>query len=91
MTIKVYVPAMLRARCGVEPELSFDAPDLRHLLTEIERLHPELHRGICHETGAVRQHINLFVNTLNSRDCEGLDTRLTNGDVVTILPAVSGG
>jgi molybdopterin converting factor small subunit len=50
-----------------------------------------LHRNICDETGRVRRHINVFVNSSHMRDLEGLDTALAPGDVVTILPAVSGG
>ena len=60
-------------------------------LDELERRHPALHRSICDETGAVRRHVNLFVNTSHVRDRDGLDTALAPGDVVTILPAVSGG
>jgi len=43
------------------------------------------------ETDAVRRHINLFVNTYPIRDRKGLDTALVPGDVVTILPTISGG
>ena len=50
-----------------------------------------LHCSVCDETGTVRRHINLFVNTNHMRDRNGLDTPLAPGDVVTILPAVSGG
>jgi molybdopterin converting factor small subunit len=39
----------------------------------------------------VRRHLNVFVNSDNVRDLDGVDTTLTPGDVVTILPAVSGG
>jgi molybdopterin converting factor small subunit len=39
----------------------------------------------------VRPHLNVFVNSDNVRDLDGVDTTLTRGDVVTILPAVSGG
>ena len=38
-----------------------------------------------------RRHINLFVNDSHVRDREGLDTTLVPGDILTILPAVSGG
>ena len=39
----------------------------------------------------MRRHVNLFVNADHMRDRDGLDTALAPGDVVTILPAVSGG
>jgi molybdopterin synthase sulfur carrier subunit len=39
----------------------------------------------------VRRHLNVFVNADNVRDLAGLDTKLKAGDVITIVPAVSGG
>jgi molybdopterin converting factor small subunit len=39
----------------------------------------------------VRRHLNVFVNSDNVRDLDGVNTTLKAGDVVTILPAVSGG
>jgi molybdopterin converting factor small subunit len=64
---------------------------VRAALEQIERSHPALYRSICDETGAVRRHVNVFVNTSHMRDREGLDTPLVSGDTITILPAVSGG
>ena len=91
MTITILVPGPLRASCGGASELLISASTVRAALAEIERHHPSLYRNICDETGAVRRHINLFVNTSHVRDREGLDTGLVPGDEVTILPAVSGG
>ncbi len=91
MTITIHVPGPLRPYCGGAAELSLSAPSVRAVLEELERRHPSLYRSICDETGAVRRHVNLFVNSSHVRDREGLDTALVPGDVVTILPAVSGG
>jgi molybdopterin converting factor small subunit len=90
-TITIRVPAMLRRTCGGASELRVAAPAVRAVLEEIERSHPPLYRSICDETGAVRRHINLFVNTSHVRDLDGLETALAPGDVITVLPAVSGG
>jgi MoaD family protein len=91
MTITVQVPGVLRNYCEGAAELSLSAPSVRDVLEQLERSHPDLHRSICDETGKLRRHINLFVNTSHVRDRQGLDTALAPGDVVTILPAVSGG
>jgi len=64
---------------------------VRATLMALERQHPSLYRNICDETGAVRRHVNLFVNTAHVRDRDGLDTMLVPGDVLTVLPAISGG
>jgi molybdopterin converting factor small subunit len=87
----VFVPGPLRQYCGGVARLTLSAPSVRAALDQIERDHPSLYRNICDETGAVRRHINVFVNSTNMRDREGVDTALAPGDDVTILPAVSGG
>src|SRR5881396_710074 len=88
-TITVHIPTTLRDCCGGASKLALPATSLRAVLAELERRHPALHRSICDETGAVRRHINLFVNTHHMRDRNGLDTSLVPGDEVIILPAVS--
>jgi molybdopterin converting factor small subunit len=66
-------------------------PTVRATLDELRGTHPALYRSVCDETGSIRRHVNLFVNASNIRDREGLATPLAPGDVVTIMPAVSGG
>jgi len=91
MPIVVHVPAPLLAYSGGKSKLPVSASTVRACLRELERTHGALYRSICDETGAVRRHVNVFVNTSHVRDLEGLDTTLTDGDVLTIVPAVSGG
>jgi MoaD family protein len=90
-TVTIQVPAVLRDCCEGAGELSLSAPSVRAALEELERRYPALHRSICDETGAVRRHVSLFVNTSHVRQRDGIDTALAPGDVVTIMPAVSGG
>ncbi len=89
--ITVRVPAVLRDYCGCPAELTIEAPTVRAALAEIERAHHPLFRSVCDETGAVRRHLNLFVNVTHVRELAGLDTELKPGDVLLVLPAVSGG
>ena len=89
--ITIHVPRELRAYCKGDAELMLSAPSVRAVLDELERRHPSLYRGICDDTGAVRRHVNLFVNNDHMRDRDGLDTALVPGDEIFILPAVSGG
>ena len=91
VTITVSVPTPLRGCCAGASELGFPAANLHSVLEQLEQRHPKLHRSICDETGAVRRHINLFVNSHHMRELDGLDTALESGDVVTIMTAVSGG
>ena len=89
--IRVHVPGALRQYCAGASQLTLPPASVRATLMALERQHPSLYRNICDETGAVRRHVNLFVNTAHVRDRDGLDTMLVPGDVLTVLPAISGG
>ncbi|HEY5218749.1 MAG TPA: MoaD/ThiS family protein [Gemmatimonadaceae bacterium] len=89
--VEVFVPEMLRPYCGNARTLDVSAATVRAVLAEMARDYPSLYVNVCDETGAVRRHINIFVNESHMRDLDGLDSALAAGDVVIILPAVSGG
>jgi molybdopterin converting factor small subunit len=94
--IRVTIPHQLRSLCGDGAplrggEICLRASDVRALLGELARRHPQVHVRVCDERGDPRPHINVFVNDDHVRQRDGLDTPLAAGDLVTILPAVSGG
>jgi molybdopterin converting factor small subunit len=89
--ITIHVPGPLRQYCAGQAELSVRAGTVRAVLEVLERGQTALYPNVCDETGTVRRHLNVFVNADHIRDREGLDTALAPGDVVTFLPAVSGG
>ena len=89
--VDVFVPEQLRQYCGGARTLVSSGESVGAVLAELEREHPALYVNVCDETGAVRKHINIFVNDEHMREVNGLETSLAPGDIVTILPAVSGG
>ena len=90
-TVTIYVYGQLRTYCAGASQLSISAHTVRAALEDLERSQSALYCNLCDEMGNVRRHLNVFVNSENVRDLDGVDTALTPGDVVTILPAVSGG
>jgi sulfur-carrier protein len=90
-TITIHVAGPLRTYCGGAMQLSISAHTVRAALEELRVSQSAFYRNVCDETGRIRLHLNVFVNSDNVRDLDGIDTTLTQGDVVTILPAVSGG
>lgn len=92
MSVTIQIPATLRAYCHTpNAELIISAATVGEAIGQLEKNHPMLYQAICDETGAVRRHVHLFVNDDFIHDREGLDTTLTLGDVLSIMPAVSGG
>lgn len=46
---------------------------------------------VLESSGKIRRLLNVYVNGKNIHHLKGLETSLTDGDEVSILPAVSGG
>lgn len=90
-TIRVTIPHPVRQFCGGQAELCLAADSVRGLLAKLAQEHSQAHTQLCDERGEPRPHINVFVNSDHIRARAGLDTPLCEGDIVSILPAVSGG
>jgi molybdopterin synthase sulfur carrier subunit len=90
-TITIHLTAPLRPYVGGASELRIAAPTIQRALDSLEAGQPALYRNLCDETGALRRHLNVFVNSDNIRDLRGKETPLAEGDVIAFLPAVSGG
>ena len=92
MKITIHLPTMLRSYCaGAPAELCIEAGSVQQALRWLAENQPAIYQCVCNEAGAVRQHINLFVNSSLLRSPEELDAPLKPGDEVFIMTAVSGG
>lgn len=91
MTVTVNVPSPLRHYSDGRSRLEVAAADVRTSLTTLREAYPALYRSVCDETGAIRRHVNVFVNNDNVKGLGGLDASLSEGDEVFIIHAVSGG
>ena len=92
MSVRIHLSALLRDHSDAPAQLEVAATSVRGVLAELERSHAKVYRSVCDETGALRRHVNLFVNRASVRDLAGqLDTPLRPGDELTLIQAVSGG
>lgn len=76
-TVTLHIYGVLRTYCAGAEQLPISAATVRAALEDVERSQFDLYRNICDETGAVRRHLNVFVNSDNVRDLNGVDTILT--------------
>ena len=89
--VTIHLTGPLRPYCAGASRLKVEAGTVKAALEHLERNEAALYRNLCDETGALRRHLNVFVNSDNVCDRHGVLTTLAAGDVVTFLPAVSGG
>jgi len=90
MGVTVRVPAALRSLAGGRAELDAAPGPLRDVLDAIGRDSPALLERVL-DAGALRRHVNVFVNDEDVRFRDLLDTPVREGDRVTIVPAIAGG
>lgn len=88
--VTLEVPTMLAPLLAGQRRLSLDADTLAQAL-EAVRVHPALGRHVFDEQGALRQHVLFFHNDTSTRWLDSLDVPLREGDVLTVMQAVSGG
>lgn len=67
------------------------ASDVKALFRDLDGRFPGIGQRIMDDQEKVRAHVNVFVNSENFKEMEEEKTRLRDGDVVYILPSVSGG
>lgn len=90
--IRVMLTAQLKDYTRGAREVKVDsADDLGTMVTQLDSSFPGIGGRIVDEQGKIRTHVNIFVNSENSRFLQFEKTKLRDGDVVHILPAVSGG
>ncbi|MGI9021389.1 MAG: ubiquitin-like small modifier protein 1 [Solirubrobacterales bacterium] len=90
MAITVKIPAQLRGVTNGEGEVQVEGATVGEALDAAFDEHEDLRARIT-EDGTLRRFVNVYVSGEDIRFQDGLDTELSDGDEVTILPAVAGG
>ena len=90
MGVNVKIPAQLRAATDGEASAEVDGSTVGEVLDALYERYGEL-RGRIAEDGGLRRFVNVYVGGEDIRFLDGLDTEVSDGDEVTILPAVAGG
>lgn len=91
MSVKVKLPTILRKHAGGEPQVQAEGATLRDLLSDLESRYPGITKNIVSEDGGLHRFINIYVNDEDVRYLGSLETSVSEGDTVSILPAVAGG
>ena len=90
MAVTVKIPAQLRVVTDGEGEIEVDGATVGQALDAVFTRHGGLQERIT-EDGGLRRFVNVYVEGEDIRFRDGLETEISDGDEVTILPAVAGG
>jgi molybdopterin converting factor small subunit len=87
----VRIPTQLRTLSGGEGEVKVDGTTVGQVLAALETAHPGFQERLFGDDGQLRRFVNVFVADEDVRFAKGLDTAVTDGQTVSIIPAVAGG
>ncbi len=87
----VRIPTQLRTLSGGEAEVSVAGGTVGEVLAGLEQAHPGFQARLFDEGGQLRRFVNVFVADEDVRHLDNLDTTVTDGQTVSIIPAVAGG
>ena len=91
MTATVRIPTSLRTLTDGSSEVEVPTGQVGTAIEDLTTRYPELGERLLGEDGKPRRFVNIFLAEDDIRFLDGLDTALTEGQVLTILPAVAGG
>jgi sulfur-carrier protein len=91
MTVKIRVPTQLRELTGGAGEVAVEGSTVREALKALDSAHAGFAERLFDESGQLRRFVNVFLADEDVRFLQGLDTPVTDGQTVSIVPAVAGG
>ncbi len=91
MAVTVRIPQPLRNLTGDQSTVQTNGTSLADCIENLDSSYPGVRERVMDEGGDIRRFVNIYVNGDDVRFIDGLQTKLNEGDEVSIVPAVAGG
>ena len=89
--ILIRIPAPLRRYTQGADEVSLRGATALEVLTNLGEAHDGILEKLLDERGELRSFVNVYIGERNIRSLAGLKSPVSEGDVLSIVPAVAGG
>jgi sulfur-carrier protein len=91
MSVDVRIPTMLRPAVGGAATVQAEGETVGQIVEGLAAKYPALAGQVVTEDGTLHKFVNVYVNDDDIRYLAKLDTKVGEGDTVSIMPAVAGG
>ena len=91
MAVTVKIPPQLRSATGGQGSETVEGATVGEVLNALYERYGELRERVADRDGGLRRFVNVYLRGEDIRFLSGLDTEVSDGDELTILPAVAGG
>ena len=91
MAVEVKLPTLLRAHADGAASVTADGATVGEVFQPLIERYPGPGRQPVDDDGSLHKFVNVYKDDDDIRYLDGLDTKVADGDVISILPAVAGG
>jgi sulfur-carrier protein len=91
MAIRVRVPTPLRRFTAGAEEVSAAGDSIKTVIDDLERRHPGMRERLLDDKGELRRFVNIYLNGDDIRFLDQLNSKVKDGDDISIVPAIAGG
>lgn len=91
MAIKVRVPTPLRRFTAGVDEVTASGDSVKAIIADLEHRHPGIGERLLDDKGELRRFVNVYLNGEDIRFLSQLESKVKDGDDISIVPAIAGG
>ena len=91
MSVMVRIPGPMRKITNGADKVEMEGESVSALIGALDDEYPGMKERILDDNGELRYFVNLYLNNEDVRFLEGLNTVISSGDEISIVPAVAGG
>lgn len=89
--VPVIIPTLFKKFTGGVGRVEVEAATVQELVDRLVALYPEMAGQVQASDGSQHRFLNIFINGLDIRFIDGLNSALSEGDEVQLVPAIAGG
>lgn len=91
MPVKVLIPTPLRNLTKDQDTVEASGTTIGDVMADLDTRYPGLKERLCDDKGEIRRFVNVYLNQEDIRFKDGRQTAVSDGDEVSIVPAIAGG
>jgi molybdopterin converting factor small subunit len=91
VSVTVRLPTIMRSNAGGQSEISAEGATIGEVIDDVVRQFPGTASHLRAPDGGVHRFVNVYLNDEVVRYLGKLETKVGEGDTVSIVPAVAGG
>ena len=91
MSVNIRIPTTLRTLTAGESEVTVEGSTVLEALNNLEASHAGFVEKILDESGEAMRFVNIFLDDEDTKFMQGTQTQVSDGQTISLVPAVAGG